>query len=222
MAQQLTRAEALANRHSAEKPEWGTVGTTCRAIERILGGPIDTDPASSAYWNHHVVKARTYYDERTDGLAHRWRGRVLVNPPGSKTGQLVKNFWEHLIVDYMAGLTLGACWVGFNLEQLTYLQGFATHPLQWLTLIPQGRQNYLERPKMRRPDLDKPGKPPVFVEIAGPPVENDQPTHGSYLTLIPVKGNPDLARAQVARFLEVADDLTGTLHGTVTQPLIRK
>lgn len=87
-------------------------------------GSIDLDPCSSAYFNQ-TVKASQYYsldDRGEDGLTLPWRGSVFVNPPG----KLVKEFWRKLLAEGRETF-----WVGFSLEQLTYLQDEDQHPMDF-------------------------------------------------------------------------------------------
>lgn len=69
-------------RHSSESVEFYTPADIVERARYVLGG-IDTDPASSEFANQ-VVRATSYYTVANNGLlAHRWDGRVLLNPPGS-------------------------------------------------------------------------------------------------------------------------------------------
>ena len=85
---------------------------------RALEGRIDVDPMSSAVANE-IVQARRYYDGVTyDGLEENWNGHVFINPCGG----LVKEAWKHLTRMYRSHVCSAAVWIGFSLEQLTYLQ----------------------------------------------------------------------------------------------------
>lgn len=193
--------------HSAVTADWGTPRAVVELARSVLGG-IDLDPASSGYFNHHVVRAAAIYDEHSDGLANPWRGRLLVNPPGTLAGQraafergsVPRKFWERLIGHYIAGDVDAAVWVGFSLEQLVLLQGSPMHPLQFLTLFPCERLAFLQR---------GPGN--------GPPIEGGSPTHGNFITLLPSRRDRDVAAQQVRTFLSLAQQLTG-VAGAIVRP----
>jgi len=52
-------------------------------LARAVFGTIDLDPASNER-AQKVVKATTYFDASTNGLAQKWRGRIWLNPPYSQ------------------------------------------------------------------------------------------------------------------------------------------
>jgi phage N-6-adenine-methyltransferase len=83
--------------------EWYTPAVYVDAARQVLGG-IDLDPASSAEANA-TVKAASYYDAETDGLARSWRGRVWLNPPYSG---LAGRFVGKLLDEYAAGRVTAA------------------------------------------------------------------------------------------------------------------
>jgi hypothetical protein len=79
--------------------EWYTPPEYIEAARQALG-QIDTDPAScdSA---QRVVQAKTYYTAQTDGLRHKWTGKVWMNPPYA--GNLVGKFADKLAHHYECG-----------------------------------------------------------------------------------------------------------------------
>jgi len=56
-----------------------TPGGIADSVREVMGR-IDLDPASSPRANR-IVKASSYFTQRTNGLKRRWRGRVFLNPP---------------------------------------------------------------------------------------------------------------------------------------------
>ena len=69
--------------HSAATDDHGTPPEYIELARYTLGA-IDLDPCSSAYWNHHTVRAGRFYDERMNGIELPYFGRMIFNPPGSK------------------------------------------------------------------------------------------------------------------------------------------
>jgi hypothetical protein len=61
---------------SSQSNDWYTPPQYVEAARRVMGG-IDLDPASSAAANQ-VIKATTFYDEATNGLAQPWTGKILM------------------------------------------------------------------------------------------------------------------------------------------------
>lgn len=189
--------------HSASTAEHGSPPVAVE-LGRYALGVIDLDPASSNYWQRHTTQATAYYDRESDGLRQPWTGRVWLNAPGGnkEAGErsLVRPFWERLVEHWLTGKIDGACWLSFSLEQLVQLQGSPAHPLQMVTLVFCERLDYLRKP---------PG--------GGPPVKGGAPTHGSAMTLLPSRRDPDEARRQVDRFWE-----RGRQHGAVVLPMVER
>jgi hypothetical protein len=187
-----------------DKADWGTSTALVEAGRRVLGA-IDLDPFSSDYWNYWTVKATTHYTAADDGLSKPWRGRVLVNPPGGKVPgtrkSLVRAAWERLIEHWRRGEVTSAVWVGYSLEQLTTLQNAPMHPLQFWTVVPCERVDFLTQ-----------------GEGNGPPVPVGSPTHGNYVTFLHDLHNPEVARTQAARFRDEAQRLGG-IAGALVRPL---
>jgi hypothetical protein len=78
MEQRVTRLSG------SENCEWYTPSDVVEAAREVLG-QIDVDPASCAF-AQRVVRATTYFDAETDGLAQPWRGCLFVNPPYGALG----------------------------------------------------------------------------------------------------------------------------------------
>lgn len=182
---------------SSESEDHGTPSAYVE-IARYTLGSIDLDPASSSYWNHHVVKAATVYDEQVDMLAARTHlfGHVLLNPPSRakkkddpRPAISVRPFWEKLADYWTRGEVEAAVYVVFSLNQLTMLQSSPMHPAMFPMMLPRERGRFLQRGTNN-----------------GPPVPGEQPTHGNALVLLPSK-NSTVARGQMARFEERSRDL---------------
>lgn len=185
---------------SSESEDYGTPSAYVELAREVLGA-IDLDPASSSYWNHHVVKATTFYDERVNGLAQPWFGRVFHNPPSNRELKMtVRPWWERLVSSYLRGEVDSAIWLGFQLGQLQTLQSAAQHPLQFFNLFPASRIDFLKR---------SPGN--------AAPTPAGSPTHANYITLLPTRRSPELTRAMVVRFLARAEDLQ--IGGAIVRPV---
>lgn len=82
--------------------EWRTPKPIVVITRKLLGG-IDCDPATNAK-AQQTIRARVFYTRRTDGLLpqHRWRGRVILNPPYSRG--LIERFVEKFLAELDAGV----------------------------------------------------------------------------------------------------------------------
>lgn len=185
---------------SSATDDHGTPSAYIEMGRDIMGG-IDCDPFSSSYWNEHVVKARVFYDERTNGFDPKsiWFGKTWVNNPGKPRSGNTRRAWDRLIGGWRAGEIETAMWMGFQLNQLGDLQGAAIHPLQFLNLFPRERICFLIR------------------NGGSAPIVSKDPTHANYITLLPTQRSASQARDQIAKFAQYAGSLT--IGGQLVRPV---
>ena len=162
--------------HSAETFEWGSPPWLVRMGEHVLGGPIELDVCSSAYWNEHTVRAQKYFDLATNGLRQPWPvGRTWCNPP---TGSVMP-FFSRCVEAWESGSSV--FWVGFALEQLRHIQKLgAMSPLFRRCILP-------ERVSFMRGRVEGQPQAQLFGETRAtcPPEEGDSPAHANYLLVMP-------------------------------------
>jgi hypothetical protein len=169
-------------KHSAEKDDWHSPTDLIERCRRTLG-EIDFDPASDALANLRV-RARWYFDRHDNGLTVPWPPlqRVFLNAPGGK----IKNrsipglFWKRLMEYRDSGLLVGACVIGFSLEQLSVSQKYATLGMaDFPHCIPRDRIN--------------------FIDSAHP--DKEQATHANAITYVP--GTEDRTEQFWAEFYDL-------------------
>jgi phage N-6-adenine-methyltransferase len=141
--------------HLSASAEWGTPAWIVAYARSVLG-TIDLDPASSADWNASV-KADRFLTAEEDGLTTSWGDakNVFLNPPGDRSGKLVRAFHAKAQAHVNANPGARVLWVGFSMEQLVFFCGSS------IMILPK-RVRYI------RPDG----------------TEGSCPTHGSFLGLI--------------------------------------
>jgi ParB family chromosome partitioning protein len=101
--------------------EWFTPAEYVEAARLVLG-VIELDPASTDAANA-VVKAEQIYTERDNGLAHRWDGRVWMNPPYAQP--LVTQFCEKLAESVKAGTVPAAVVLVNNATETQWFRALA-------------------------------------------------------------------------------------------------
>jgi hypothetical protein len=112
----LDEAEIVPLFYKSKSTEWYTPAKYAAMARRVMGG-IDLDPCSSAKANKTIQAAR-FFDEKTDGLSHIWRGRIWMNPPYSaQTGAFVNK----LLLEHQRG----------HVEQAMILLNISTFDRRW-------------------------------------------------------------------------------------------
>jgi hypothetical protein len=84
---------------SAISESWYTPRPYVDAVREVFGGTIDLDPASCAEANR-TIRAEAIFTAESDGLRHRWHGRVYLNPPWGRQGRAKKAFIQRAIDAY--------------------------------------------------------------------------------------------------------------------------
>ena len=85
--------------HQSNSGEWWTPAEPYPGMARAVMNRIDLDPASCAGANENI-RALTFYDAHTNGLAHVWFGCIWLNPPytrggmGSMQARFIKKLME--------------------------------------------------------------------------------------------------------------------------------
>lgn len=192
--------------HAATTVEHGTPHEVV-ALARHVFGPIgiECDPFSSPYWNSMVIKAEVFFDEEDDALdpGRPWTSgdpdfdTFFINPPGG----LVKQAWRFAWERWLEGSAV--FWLGFNLEQLAYLQGVGAMFRGFSRFIPPRRLAFLRRPGdvanelsarlLEAPTDEKARAIQRQLELLlrahpdpnGPPIRGMSPTHSNVLLLMP-------------------------------------
>jgi hypothetical protein len=97
---------------------------------RLLLTEIDLDPATSADFNAHAVRATRYHTKEDNGLDREWHGRVYLNPPGGKAKPRAAAWWKHLCGQYELGNVSEAVYLSFALDAFQWSQGKGQIPIQ--------------------------------------------------------------------------------------------
>lgn len=202
--------------HASTTVEHGTPHEVVALARHVFAEKgIGCDPFSNAYWNSNVIKARAYCDEQRNALdpALRWQRLILagttdeMHVPSFLTyfincpGGLVKQAWRFAWERWLEGSAV--FWLGFNIEQLAYLQGMGAMFRGFSRLIPPRRLAFLRRPGdvaselsarlLEAPTDEKARAIQRQLELLlrahpdpnGPPIRGMSPTHSNVLLLMP-------------------------------------
>lgn len=101
--------------------EWYTP-VECIDLARAVLGDIDTDPASSEL-AQRVVKAKTWFDEQSNGLTKEWHGNVFLNPPYAQPA--IGQFTDKMVAEAESGRVEAAIMLTHNYTDTAWFQKLA-------------------------------------------------------------------------------------------------
>lgn len=134
---------------SSKSGEWQTPPWLVEKCRAALGGYITLDAATDEN-NVKAMHTITAEDDALDGVGSwaMWceRGMALsdptrtlfLNPPGEKTGKLIRRFWERW--DAESANFYASVWVDFNLDHLRFIK---RQPADCL-IIPRKRMAFVD------------------------------------------------------------------------------
>ncbi len=137
---------------SSSSGEWQTPQWLVEKCRAALGGYISLDAASSPQANE-TVKARCFLSPEVDALETTWdaweryhgdkvsRPTLFLNPPGERSGKLIRKFWAEWDYYYsVCGYFYASVWVDFNLDHLRFI-----HRVQGdCLIIPRKRMAFVD------------------------------------------------------------------------------
>jgi ParB family chromosome partitioning protein len=99
----IKKQVSMMPQHQSQTNEWYTPPKYLSFVRQVIG-EIDLDPASCPI-AQHWVQAATYYTKENNGLKKHWFGKVFLNPPYGKVGNVSNQYtWsQKLIHEYMNG-----------------------------------------------------------------------------------------------------------------------
>lgn len=172
-------------RHLSKSNEHFTPPDICDRVRDVFGGAIDLDPASCEQADR-LVRARTFYTLREDGLTLPWWGRVFLNPPGGtrrpgpgrRPVSQAALWWATLAQRFEHGRIEQAAFVVFNLETLRHAVGWGgSHPLDFPIVLFADRIDY-RRPGRHGPEPQGSPSHPSALVYLGPRVERFRAVFG--------------------------------------------
>lgn len=118
--------------------EWFTPPEYIAAARRVMGD-IDLDPASCERANR-IVKAKTFYSLKDDGLAHEWAGRVWMNPPYA--ADVVEAFCEKFAASVETGAVTQGLVLVNNATETEWFERLVS--VSGALMFPRGRVRFLD------------------------------------------------------------------------------
>lgn len=118
--------------------EWFTPPEYIAAAQRVMGD-IDLDPASCEQANR-IVKAKTFYSLKDDGLSHEWAGRVWMNPPYSTDA--VNAFCEKFAASIETGAVTQGLVLVNNATETEWFERLVS--VSGALMFPRGRVRFLD------------------------------------------------------------------------------
>ena len=102
--------------------EWYTPAEYIELAREVMGG-IDLDPATSAA-AQETVHAEKWFDEKTNGLAQEWHGRVWLNPPYAQP--FIAEFANKMAMEFSAGRVSEAVMLTHNYTDTAWFHEIAS------------------------------------------------------------------------------------------------
>lgn len=111
--------------------DWQTPPWLVEKCRTVLGGHISFDPCASPLEYGDTVGAMSKVYRAGDALTQHWvrcarcgiaadyPPTMLCNPPGDRSGKLVRAFWDRF--DLFSPGFAAAVWVDFNLDHLRFI-----------------------------------------------------------------------------------------------------
>ncbi len=109
---------------SSKSGEWQTPEWLVQSCKAALGGSITLDAAAT---DKNKLGTHWFTKERS-ALQNSWsfevmkqhRPTLFLNPPGEKTGKLIRDFWYHW--NNESQCFWSSVWVDFNLDHLRFIE----------------------------------------------------------------------------------------------------
>lgn len=127
---------------SSLSAEWQTPPWLVNKCTQALGGYITLDAAAS---NENKLGKFFFTKERSAlenswgyEAQNAWRPTLFCNPPGEKTGKLIRAFWNRWNVE--SECFHASVWVDFNLDHLRFLERV---PRDYL-IVPRKRMAFVD------------------------------------------------------------------------------